>query len=943
MPPQHAIRVSQVCSAWRRAVAGPQAMYWTDMARHASLPELLRPAVWLTAASPTKSGGPWLGRALGQTPPSEPFPPRTCQHSASTPHSAVHPCVLHSLASLPDAGSTSAVPPASIQYGQPYWAPAAMTEALQGPRALFDSALALASALEVQSDAELELSGTRRRQARLKTQEAGLLQAAIESSLGDVAVAQASGDIARASSSKWPGRSRFDSSATSDTAASAQADVEEGSASAPAAPDGTHGAAESTEPSGSSSGRRSLWARLSMRRRKHSDGTSPAGSAGSDSAAAASEPSPLVDVTAQTRSANGLPERTPRGRKASRAAAPSGSRGPRLSTEEAAGLRGNVGISSDDIAVTSSRSASPASEAFCGAEETGGTAGAEHTCVSVAAAATTPSAFSTASATAFSQLTPSPQRPHETPASTAEAVPSEARPSPPRATPSETQEETQQPPMPPMSALQVPLASGMPARPGQVIAGYHGLTAEQQQEWHDITQALEELQPTIDQQVHACDVASASVQRAAVVMYTAAAAVCSEPSQAGHTCVAGPWNTLVPASPFLHECTKVHAATAAAAAQEDSPPIPALQWQWESTHAQIDADVGRTFGEIVLAHATKRGAAMDDSDDEQDFQPNDGSPLPAVCAHALPEARCVPALRASLRRVLLAFAVLDPHVGYCQGMNFMAALLLRVFNGHEVTALYMLMLLVRRYGMSRMFSSGLSGADVAFKQMDASLAHCIPMLSRHLASQEISCAMYAAGWYMTVFSSQSTLPCRTVARVWDGFLLEGWQAVHRTSVALLGLCAGRLLAHDFMVNVQFLLTSLPLALKDAVSAHHAAAATAQHAAMEAQAEEGQEYSASAEQLSVMSPAPAAAVSRAAMVHCEDHAFGQAAGQLLLRKAEGYDIQNADLNRIADMVVAAGEGKVYTTATAARAFGGVAADVVVDGSLRAAMSSKQLTA
>lgn len=300
----------------------------------------------------------------------------------------------------------------------------------------------------------------------------------------------------------------------------------------------------------------------------------------------------------------------------------------------------------------------------------------------------------------------------------------------------------------------------------------------------------------------------------------------------------------------------------------------------------------------------------------------------------------MPALRASLRRVLMAYAVLDPHVGYCQGMNFMAALLLRVFNGHEVTALHMLLLLVRRYGLSRMFSAGLSGADVAFKQLDASLAHCIPMLSRHLAAQEISCAMFGAGWYMTVFSSQSTLPCRTVARLWDCFLLEGWQAVHRSSVALLGLCAGRLLAHDFMVNVQFLLTSLPLALKDAVSASAAAQATAQHAVREAQAHGGEAYTASPEQLSAMSPSPAAAVSRAAMVHCEDHAFGQAAAQLLLRKAQGYDILNSDLNRLAGMLVAAGAGRAYTTATAAKAFGGVAADVVVGGSLRAASAGKQ---
>jgi hypothetical protein len=273
-------------------------------------------------------------------------------------------------------------------------------------------------------------------------------------------------------------------------------------------------------------------------------------------------------------------------------------------------------------------------------------------------------------------------------------------------------------------------------------------------------------------------------------------------------------------------------------------------------------------------------------------------------------------------------------------MNFMAALLLRVFNGHEVTAVWFLLFLVRRYGLSAMFSAGLSGADIAFKQLHAALAHSIPMLNKHLEAQEISCAMFAAGWYMTAFTSQSTLPCSTVARVWDCFMLEGWPAIHRTAVSLLGLCAGRVLAHDFMVKVQFLLTSLPLALKDAVSAHNAAAATAQHAARGACSGSDVETPLSPEQLSVMSPAAAPAVSRAAMVHCEDHAFGQAAARLLLRKAAAYDIRNQDLNAIASMISSSGPGVQRWSATAARAFGGVAADVVVDGSLRAAIAGKQ---
>lgn len=52
--------------------------------------------------------------------------------------------------------------------------------------------------------------------------------------------------------------------------------------------------------------------------------------------------------------------------------------------------------------------------------------------------------------------------------------------------------------------------------------------------------------------------------------------------------------------------------------------------------------------------------------------------------------------QAALRRVLTAFSVHNPGVGYCQGLNFLAALLLTATGKDEETAFWLLAALVER-------------------------------------------------------------------------------------------------------------------------------------------------------------------------------------------------------------------------------------------------------
>lgn len=62
--------------------------------------------------------------------------------------------------------------------------------------------------------------------------------------------------------------------------------------------------------------------------------------------------------------------------------------------------------------------------------------------------------------------------------------------------------------------------------------------------------------------------------------------------------------------------------------------------------------------------------------------------------------------QASLRRVLLAFSVHKPDVGYCQSMNYIAAMLLLCLELSEERAFWVMVALIDDNGMSCFLQKG---------------------------------------------------------------------------------------------------------------------------------------------------------------------------------------------------------------------------------------------
>jgi hypothetical protein len=126
--------------------------------------------------------------------------------------------------------------------------------------------------------------------------------------------------------------------------------------------------------------------------------------------------------------------------------------------------------------------------------------------------------------------------------------------------------------------------------------------------------------------------------------------------------------------------------------------------------------------------------------------------------------------QSQLYRILTAYSHLDPAVGYTQGMNFLAALLL-LCGVREEAAFFAFASLLLRTNMRQFYMHGLPLCLTAHEALAELLRRRKPRLAAHLDGLGVLPALYATPWLMSAFVS-SPLPPSSVFAVLDCLLLE---------------------------------------------------------------------------------------------------------------------------------------------------------------------------
>ncbi|XP_052032416.1 TBC1 domain family member 2A isoform X4 [Apodemus sylvaticus] len=134
-----------------------------------------------------------------------------------------------------------------------------------------------------------------------------------------------------------------------------------------------------------------------------------------------------------------------------------------------------------------------------------------------------------------------------------------------------------------------------------------------------------------------------------------------------------------------------------------------------------------------------------------------------------------------LRRVLLAFSWQNPSIGYCQGLNRLAAIALLVLEDEE-SAFWCLVAIVETILPAEYYSKTLTASQVDQRVLQDLLSEKLPRLTAHLGQHRVDLSLITFNWFLVVFAD--SLISDILLRVWDAFLYEGTKVVFRYALAI---------------------------------------------------------------------------------------------------------------------------------------------------------------
>ena len=136
---------------------------------------------------------------------------------------------------------------------------------------------------------------------------------------------------------------------------------------------------------------------------------------------------------------------------------------------------------------------------------------------------------------------------------------------------------------------------------------------------------------------------------------------------------------------------------------------------------------------------------------------------------------------AALERVLLAYAVHNRRVGYCQSMNYICALLL--FHVRDEEKVFWMLATIVEDICSNYYLPTFIGVRTDNIVLQALLAHYSPKLFAHFKATDTILEPIIMPWFLCLYIN--ALPNYAVCRVWDCIFWQGREVLFRVALHLL--------------------------------------------------------------------------------------------------------------------------------------------------------------
>lgn len=133
-----------------------------------------------------------------------------------------------------------------------------------------------------------------------------------------------------------------------------------------------------------------------------------------------------------------------------------------------------------------------------------------------------------------------------------------------------------------------------------------------------------------------------------------------------------------------------------------------------------------------------------------------------------------------LRRILRAYSLHNPAVGYCQGLNFIAGALLEVISEEAITFDVFASMVDAK---SSYYTSTITGALVDSRVLSSLLSYTDPLLFQKLVAKATHLNSLCSSWLFCLYM-QNPLSLQLGIRFWDLYLLRGEEMLFRFGLHL---------------------------------------------------------------------------------------------------------------------------------------------------------------
>lgn len=157
----------------------------------------------------------------------------------------------------------------------------------------------------------------------------------------------------------------------------------------------------------------------------------------------------------------------------------------------------------------------------------------------------------------------------------------------------------------------------------------------------------------------------------------------------------------------------------------------------------------------------------------------------------------------SLRRLLQAYAYRNPSIGYCQSMNYLAAILL--LHMPEENAFWAMASLIEDILPFDYYDPSMIGGRVDQQVFHSLVAWKLPEIHSLLKATETNLDPVLCPWFLCAYLN--VLPLYTVCRIWDCLLWEGSMVLFRIGIAMVRSKADQLLSSGDMMSIYMILKS----------------------------------------------------------------------------------------------------------------------------------------